>query len=128
MKKRKPLIIALMALLGSAFALTIVGCAEQPDVTSETVEEADEALEEETVEPVEEPGERVEPGVDVEQMPTDEPAHVQPEEMEEEPQGPTEPGVESDELDPIETGPEGGGVDVEEMTEDQPPHAEEDGG
>ncbi len=60
-------------------------------------------------------------------MSEDEPAHVQPEEMEEEPQGPTEPGVESDELDPIETGPEGGGVEVEEIEDDTPPHAEKNG-
>jgi hypothetical protein len=119
-------VVAVMALLGAAFAMTLVGCAEQPDVTSETVEEMDEAAEEVYVEPGEEPGELVEPGVDAEQMTEDEPAHVQPEEMEEEPQGPTEAGVESDEIDPIEEGPDAGGVDVEEMTTDTPPPVRDD--
>jgi len=116
--------LALVALLGAAFALTFVGCAEQPEVTSETVEELDEAGEEVLMQPDEEPGELVEPGVDVEEMTTDTPPHVREGEMEEEPQGPTEPGMESDELDPIETGPTGGGVEVEEMTDDTPPHTE----
>jgi hypothetical protein len=107
MKYRMPM-LALVALLGAAFALAFAGCADQADVTSETVEE---------------PGELIEPGIDAEEMTTDTPAHVR--EDQEDPQGPTEPGVESDELDPIETGPTGGGVDVEEMTDDTPPHTED---
>lgn len=117
--------IAVLALLGAAVVLTVVGCAEQPEVTSETVEELDEAAEEELMQKQEEPGELVEPGVDVEEMTDDTPPHVEEGEMDEEPQGPTEPGVESDELDPIETGPQGGGVDVEEMTTDTPPPVRE---
>jgi hypothetical protein len=122
MKYRMPM-LALVALLGAAFALAFAGCADQADVTSETVEELDEAGEEVFMEPGEEPGELIEPGIDAEEMTTDTPAHVR--EDQEDPQGPTEPGVESDELDPIETGPTGGGVDVEEMTDDTPPHTED---
>jgi len=117
-------VFAVAALLGAAIALAIAGCAEQPDVTSETVEEMDEAAEEVYVEPGTEPGERVEPGVDVEEMTTDTPPQVRGDEPNE-PQGPTEPGVESDELDPIETGPQGGGVEVDEMLTDEPPHTDD---
>jgi hypothetical protein len=117
---------AVIALLAAAGMLVIAGCAEQPDVTSETVEELDEAAEEEFMQEQEEPGELVEPGVDAEEMTTDTPPHVREDEAEEEPQGPTEPGLESDEIDPIEEGPDAGGVDVEEMTTDTPPPVRDD--
>lgn len=123
MKRSLP-IIAILALFVGVVAFTVAGCTQQPEVTSQTAEEADKAAEEEFLEPGEEPGELIEPGVNAEEMTEDQPPTPE-EEAQEEPQGPTEPGVESDELDPIETGPPQGGMDVEEIPDDTPPHAEE---
>lgn len=71
-----PLLIVL-ATLGALVAVTLTSCAEQPEVTSETVEEMDEAAEETYLEPGEEPGQEVAPGVDVEQMTEETPPAVE---------------------------------------------------
>lgn len=97
--------LALVALLGAAFALTLVGCAEEPDeVTGEMIDEVPEAAEEVYTDEPEDPGMEETSGVEVEEMVDPTPPH-------------TEEGE-------AETGPTDGGVEVEEMTDDTPPHTE----
>ncbi|MFP4250005.1 MAG: hypothetical protein ACOCX2_12870 [Armatimonadota bacterium] len=81
--KMRATTFVLLALLGAAFAVGIVGCAEEPDVTTETVDEIPEAAEEVYTDEPEDPGQEETSGVDAEEMTTDTPPPVRDDEGEE---------------------------------------------
>lgn len=81
MKKWNMPMLILMAVLGAAVAISVIGCAEDPEeVTGETIEQVPEAAEEVLTDEPEEPGQEEAPGVDVEEMTTDTPPQVREDE------------------------------------------------
>ncbi|MGI5819725.1 MAG: hypothetical protein ACOX9R_16705 [Armatimonadota bacterium] len=81
MKWKVPMLMVL-AVLGLAVALAVVGCSEQQEeVTGEMIEQLPEAAEEVFTGAPEEPGLEETPGLEVEEMVDDTPPHV-PEEAE----------------------------------------------
>lgn len=69
--------LALVTMLGAVTALALVGCAEQPEVTTETIEQVPEAAEEVYTDEPETPGTDEVPGVAVEEMTDETPPHVE---------------------------------------------------
>lgn len=78
MKKWNMPMLLLMAVLGAAVAITVIGCAEEPDdVTGEMIEQVPEAAEEVLTDEPEEPGQEETSGVEVEEMVEPTPPHVE---------------------------------------------------
>lgn len=78
--KRTMFVLALIAVVTVAMTVTLAGCADEPDVTTETVDEIPEAAEDVYTEEPEEPGDEQAPGLDVEEMETDVPPPVREDE------------------------------------------------